>query len=180
MVVVSGMVIMFLNSHQGVLNEVVQWFGWEKINFLGSPEYFRSIIVITDIWHSVGWGTILYLAAMVGIDPQLYEAARIDGASKLRQIWHITIPGIAFVIVILLILNIGKFLDAGFEMILLLYSPSVYQVADIIDTYVYREGLVQLQYSFTAAVGLFKNVIGMLLILGTNYLAKKMNQTGIW
>jgi putative aldouronate transport system permease protein len=180
MVVLSGLVIMVLNSDSGVLNQVISYFGGEKRNFLGTPDYFRTILIATDVWHSAGWGTILYLAAMTGIDPQLYEAAKMDGASKWQQIRHITIPGIMFVIVILLILNIGKFLDAGFELILLIYSPSVYKVGDIIDTYVYREGLIKLQYSFSSAVGLFKNVVGMLLILGTNYLARRFNQTGIW
>jgi putative aldouronate transport system permease protein len=179
-VVLSGLVIMVLASDKGILNEIIAYFGGEKMNFLSSPDYFRRILVFTEIWHNVGWGTILYLAAMTGIDPQLYEAAKIDGASKWQQTRHITLPGIAFVIVLLLILNIGRFLDAGFELILLLYSPAVYQVGDIIDTYVYREGLIQLQYSFTSAVGLFKNVVGMFLILGANYIAKKWNQTGIW
>jgi putative aldouronate transport system permease protein len=179
-VVLSGLVIMVLNSERGVLNELIVFFGGDKHNFLGTPDGFRTILVSTEIWHSAGWGTILYLAAMTGIDPQLYEAAKMDGANKWQQIRHITLPGITFVIVLLLILNIGKFMDAGFELILLLYSPAVYKVGDIIDTYVYREGLIQLQYSFTAAVGLFKNIIGMLLILGMNYLAKKFNQTGIW
>jgi putative aldouronate transport system permease protein len=180
MVVLSGLVIMVLNSDSGVLNQLISYFGGEKLNFLGTPDYFRTILITTDVWHSAGWGTILYLAAMTGIDPQLYEAAKMDGASKWQQIRHITLPGIMFVIIILLILNIGKFLDAGFELILLIYSPAVYKVGDIIDTYVYREGLIQMQYSFSSAVGLFKNVIGMLLILGTNYLARRFNQTGIW
>jgi putative aldouronate transport system permease protein len=132
------------------------------------------------VWQTIGWGSILYLAAMTGIDPGLYEAAKMDGASRIRQAWHITLPGIAPVIVILLILSIGGLLNAGFEKVLLLYSPAVYEVADIIDTYVYREGLSKLDYSFATAVGLFKNVLAMFLILGANYMAKKMNQTGIW
>ncbi|WNQ14350.1 ABC transporter permease subunit [Paenibacillus aurantius] len=179
-VVVAGLAMMILSTDGGLINAAVVFLGGEPVHFLGSPGYFRSILVIAHVWQSIGWGSILYLAAMTGIDPGLYEAARMDGASRLRQAWHITLPGIAPVIVILLILSIGGLLNAGFEQVLLLYSPSVYEVADIIDTYVYREGLTKLNYSFATAVGLFKNIIAMLLILGSNYIAKKMNHTGIW
>ncbi|WP_238177822.1 ABC transporter permease [Paenibacillus contaminans] len=180
MIVLTGLIMHLLSTNGGLINEIVKWFGGEPVHFLGSTDYFRSILVISGIWHGIGWGSILYLAAIAGIDPQQYEAATIDGASKWRQIWHITLPGIVPVIVILLIFNIGGLLNAGFEKILLLYSPSVYEVADIIDTYVYREGLIAMQYSYAAAVGIFKNVIAMVLIVGANLLARKLNQTGIW
>lgn len=179
-VVLAGLTMMILSTDGGMINAMVVKFGGEPIHFLGSPDYFRSILVISHVWQSIGWGSILYLAAMTSIDPGLYEAARMDGAGRVRQAWHITLPGITPVIVILLVLSIGGLLNAGFEKVLLLYSPAVYEVADIIDTYVYREGLTKLDYSFATAVGLFKNVIAMVLILGANYLAKKMNQTGIW
>ncbi|WP_223830051.1 ABC transporter permease [Paenibacillus arenilitoris] len=179
-VVVAGLVMMVLSTDSGMINAIVVAFGGEPVHFLGDPAYFRSILVLSHVWQTVGWGTILYLAAMTGIDPGLYEAAKIDGASRLRQAWHITLPGITPVIAILLILSIGGLLNAGFEKVLLLYSPSVYSVADIIDTYVYREGLNKLNYSFATAVGVFKNILAMILILGANYVAKKMNQTGIW
>lgn len=179
-VVVAGLVQHLLTTNGGLVNQLVVWFGGDPVNFLGTADYFRSVLVTSSVWQSVGWGSILYLAAMTGIDPQLYEAAIIDGAGKRRQIWHITLPGIVPVIVILLIYNIGGLLNAGFEQILLLYSPSVYRVADIIDTYVYREGLTSLQYSYSAAVGIFKNIVAMILILGANYIARKFNQTGIW
>ncbi|SDD07398.1 putative aldouronate transport system permease protein [Paenibacillus sp. UNCCL117] len=179
-VVVAGLIMMVLSTDSGMINAAVVAFGGEPIHFLGSPEYFRSILVASHVWQSIGWGSILYLAAMTSIDPGLYEAAKMDGASRLRQMWHITLPGITHVIVIMLIFSIGGLLNAGFEKVLLLYSPSVYEVADIIDTYVYREGLTSLQYSFATAVGLFKNILAMILILGANYIAKKMNQTGIW
>ncbi|WP_245600143.1 ABC transporter permease [Paenibacillus harenae] len=179
-VVVAGLVMMVLSTDSGMINAIVVAFGGEPIHFLGDPKYFRSILVLSHVWQTIGWGTILYLAAMTGIDPGLYEAARIDGASRLRQAWHITLPGITPIIAILLILSIGGLLNAGFEKVLLLYSPSVYSVADIIDTYVYREGLNKLNYSFATAVGVFKNILAMILILGANYVAKKMNQTGIW
>jgi putative aldouronate transport system permease protein len=179
-VVVAGLAMMVLSTDGGLVNAIIVQFGGEPIHFLGNPSYFRSVLVISHVWQTIGWGSILYLAAMTGIDPGLYEAAKMDGASRIRQAWHITLPGIAPVIVILLILSIGGLLNAGFEKVLLLYSPAVYEVADIIDTYVYREGLSKLDYSFATAVGLFKNVLAMFLILGANYMAKKMNQTGIW
>lgn len=155
-------------------------FGGEPLFFLGDVHYFRGVLVVADIWKTVGFGSILYLAAITTIDPQQYEAAKMDGANKLRQIWHITLPGMSFVITILLIFSIGDLLNAGFEQILLLYSPAVYQVADIIDTYVYREGLIALQYSFAAAVGLFKSVLAVFLLLGANYTARKVNGQGLW
>ncbi|WP_342774510.1 ABC transporter permease [Paenibacillus piri] len=179
-VVVAGLVMMVLSTDRGLLNAIVVFLGGEPVHFLGDPAYFRGILVISHVWQSIGWGSILYLAAMSGIDPGLYEAAKMDGAGRYRQMWHITLPGITHVIVIMLIFSIGGLLNAGFEKVLLLYSPAVYEVADIIDTYVYREGLLSLNYSFATAVGLFKNVLAMFLILGANYIAKKMNQTGIW
>ncbi|MDF2958924.1 MAG: sugar transporter permease [Paenibacillus sp.] len=179
-VVVAGLVMMVLSTDRGLINAIVVFFGGEPIHFLGDPDYFRKILVVSHVWQSIGWGSILYLAAMSGIDPGLYEAAKMDGASRYRQMWHITLPGITHVIVIMLIFSIGGLLNAGFEKVLLLYSPAVYEVADIIDTYVYREGLLSLNYSFATAVGLFKNVLAMFLILGANFMAKKMNQTGIW
>ena len=127
----------------------------------------------------MGWGTILYLAAISNIDPQLYEAAVIDGAGKWRQTRHITLPGITFVIVILLIFRVGGLLSAGFEQILLLYSPPVYEVADILDTYVYRSGIISLKYSFATAVGLFKALLAAVLLLGSNVIAKRLGHTGI-
>lgn len=180
MVVVAGLLTNLLSTNNGILNAIMLAIGKQPISFLSDPAYFRTILVMSDIWQSIGWGSILYLAAMTGIDPQLYEAAKMDGANRLRQVWHITLPGISFVISILLILNVGRFLEAGFEQIFLLYSPAVYQVADIVDTYVYREGLLQMQYSFAAAIGMFKNIVGMTLILVSNYIVKKMDQPGLW
>lgn len=180
MVIVSGLVMNVLSTDGGLVNEIVRNFGGEPIHFLGSNDYFRSVLVTSHIWQQVGWGSILYLAALTGIDPQLYESAVLDGASKWRQVWHITLPGIAHVIVILLIFNVGGLLNAGFEQIFLLYSPAVYETADIIDTYVYRQGLVQFEYSYAAAVGLFKSVIAAFLIVGTNYLSKRFGQDGLW
>lgn len=180
MVVVAGLLTTLLTTDGGLANEIVKLFGYEPVSFLTDERYFRSVIVASGIWKEVGWGMIIYLAAIAGIDMQQYEAARIDGAGRMRQIWHITLPGMRHIIVILFILQIGGVMEAGFEQIFLLYSPPVYDVADIIDTYVYRKGLVEVQYSFGVAVGLFKSAIAVVLIIGTNWLAKKFGQEGIW
>ena len=180
MVVVAGIVMSLLTTEGGLINQIIALFGGEPHMFLGDPNQFRGILVLTTLWQEVGWGTILFLAAISNIDPQLYEAAVIDGAGKWRQTWHITLPGISFVIVILLIFRIGGLLNAGFEQILLLYSPPVYEVADILDTYVYRSGIESLKYSFATAVGLFKALIAAGLLLGSNVVAKRLGHTGIW
>jgi len=180
MVIVAGLLTTFLTTDGGIVNTLLQQMGLKQIFFLGDANYFRSVLVISGIWKEVGWGTIIYLAAIAGIDSHLYEAAKLDGAGRMRQIWHVTLPGISFIITLLLILSIGGLLDAGFEQIFLLYSPSVFKVADIIDTYVYRKGLVDLQYSYAAAVNLFKSLIAVILLLSANYLAKKYKQEGIW
>ncbi|TBL80614.1 ABC transporter permease [Paenibacillus thalictri] len=179
-VVIAGLMMNFFSTQIGFVNGIVRLFGGEPVFFLGSADYFRSLLVGSHVWHTVGWNTILYLAAMTGIDPQLYEAARMDGADKWRQTIHVTLPGIMHVIVILLIFNIGNLLNAGFEQTLLLYSPAVYQVSDIVDTYVYREGITSLHYSYTAAVGLFKNAVALILVLTANYAAKRLNQESLF
>ncbi len=180
MVVMAGLITTVLSTNGGMVNEIIKIFGGEPIFFLGDPRYFRSVLVISGIWKEVGWGSIIYLAAISNIDQEQYEAAIIDGANKLQRTWYITIPGILHVAIIMLILAVGGLLNAGFEQVLLLYSPAVYKVADIIDTYVYREGLGSLKYSFSTAVGFFKSVIALILILGTNFIAKKFDQQGIW
>ncbi len=180
MVIVAGLVYVVFGVQGGLINHLVKLFGGDPQHFLGDLRWFRTILVGTTVWQTVGWGSILYLAAMAGLNPETYEAAMIDGASKIQQIRHITLPGISHVIVILLIFRIGDLLDAGFEQILLLYSPAVYEVADIIDTYVYRAGLLDLRYSFAAAVGLFKSILALFLLLGANKLAHRLGHTGIW
>lgn len=180
MVVLCG-ITRTLFSSTGIVNQIQMLLtGGEPINFIGSASYFRPVLVIMSVWASIGWNSIIYLASITGIDPQFYEAAMVDGASKWRQVWNITIPCITPTIVIMLIMNVGSLMNAGFEQILLLYSPGVYSVGDIIDTYVYREGLINLNYSYTTAVGLFKSVVAAVLMLGTNLAAKAMGQEGIW
>ena len=180
MVIVAGLVYTVFSVQGGLVNHVVRFFGGEPQYFLGNPKYFRSILVGAEVWQTVGWGSILYLAGMANLNPELYEAAMIDGANKWQQAWAITLPGISHVIVILLIFRIGGMLDAGFEQVLLLYSPAVYGVADIIDTYVYRSGLLSLKYSFATAVGLFKSVLALILLLTANKLAHWLGHVGIW
>ncbi|TDF98053.1 ABC transporter permease [Paenibacillus piri] len=179
-VVLAGLLTTFLSPNTGVINYIIELLGFDPVFFLGDPGYFRFTLVMSGIWKEVGWGTIIYLAALAGIDPHLYEAAVVDGASRWKQIWHITIPSIMPVIAILFILRIGNLMDAGFDQVLNLYNPAVYGVADILDTYVYRVGINQMQYSFTTAVGLFKNVVGFIMILTANYCVKKAGEEGLF
>lgn len=179
-VIVSGLFFNLLSINGGIVNSMIKQLGGEPIAFFIEKNYFRSLLVITAGWKEVGWGTIIYLAAITGIDPQLYEAAIIDGANKFQQIWNITVPGITSTIVLMFILRIGSLLDAGMEQILTMYNPVVYEVADIIGTYVYRIGLGASDYSFATAVGLFNSIISLLLIMGGNYLSRRYMDKGIW
>jgi putative aldouronate transport system permease protein len=171
-VVLAGMVINFLSPSTGPVNHIVKSMGYDSIPFLLKPEYFRTILVTAEVWKGVGWGTIIYLAAMTGIDPSIYESARMDGATRLQQIRYITLPGIASTVVVLLILQMGSILDNGFEQVFLLYNPMTYDVADVFETYTYRIGLIDGRLSFAAAVGLFKAAVGLLLILTANRIAR--------
>ncbi|MGI2294976.1 ABC transporter permease [Paenibacillus sp. GXUN7292] len=179
-VILAGLFGTILSPSTGIVNYVLTLFGLDTIYFLGDPAYFRFTLVVTSIWKEVGWGTIIYLAALASINPSLYEAASIDGAGRWKQTLHITLPSILPVVCIMFIFQISGILDAGFDQILNLYHPAVYEVADILDTYVFRVGLSQMQYSLTTAVGLFKNVIALSLVLGTDYLIKKAGQEGLF
>jgi putative aldouronate transport system permease protein len=179
-VVVYGIVYAFLAPDAGLVNQTIRDFGGQTIDFLTNPDFFRTIVISSDIWKNTGFGAIIYLAALATVDPTLYEAARVDGASRWRQLWHITLPGVANVFILLLILRIGHILDAGFEQIFIFHNTRVYAVSDIIDTWVYRRGLEQLDFGVATAVGLFKGVIGLILVVGTNSIAKRMGQSSIW
>ncbi|GBG08353.1 protein lplB [Paenibacillus sp. MY03] len=179
-VVVGGIVIDLLSPSSGIINKVIQSFGLEPIFFMSDGQWFRWILVFSDNWKEAGWGAIIYLAAILGINDELYQAARVDGATRLRQIWHVTLPCIRSTIVILLLLRIGNVFDAGFEQILVMYNAMVYEVADIIDTYVYRVGLGQMQFGLTTAAGLFKSVIGCGLLIMANWMARRMGEEGIF
>ena len=179
-VVVAGIVINLLSPSTGVVNILLEDLGFEKINFLAKKEYFRWIIVFSDLWRVLGWHSVIYLAALTGVDPQLYEAAKIDGANKLATIWHITLPAIMTTINVLLLLRIGNMLNMGFEQVFLLYNPLVYEVGDVLETYIYRIGLVEAQYDFATAVGLFKSFIGLSLLLIANGASRKFNERGLF
>jgi putative aldouronate transport system permease protein len=178
-VIFAGIIFNFIGP-LGIINLVLKDIGIEPINFMTNPDYFRSILVITGILKEFGWGAIIYLAALSGLDPQLYEAAKIDGAGKLRQIWHITLPGLRSTIVLLFILSLGHILDAGFDQVFMLYNGAVLGVGDIIDTYVYRVGLLEAQYEMATAVGLFKGVVGMVLIVTANKVIRRLGEKSLW
>ncbi|MGW5348969.1 ABC transporter permease [Streptomyces sp. NPDC004031] len=178
-VIVAGVVMQFLAA-DGPVNQAVKHFGHKPILFIQEPGWFRSIYVSSELWQTVGWGTILYLAALTAIDDNLYEAARIDGANRWKQTWHVTLPGIRPTMVTLLILNIGTFMAVGFEKILLLYNPLTYPTADVISTYLYRMGVVSNNFSYAAAIGLFESLIGLVLIVSANRISRRTVGTSLW
>jgi putative aldouronate transport system permease protein len=179
-VIMFGVLLVLLSPGNGLLNEVIKGFGGEPIPFLTSPDHFRWVVILSDIWKETGWSTILYLAALLAISPDLYEAAAVDGATPLQRIWYISLPGIVPVIVLVTLLRMGHILEAGFNQIFVLYSVPVYSVSDIIDTWVYRQGVLQFQFSLATAVGFFKGVIGLVLILVANKVAKRLAQQSIY
>lgn len=180
-VIIAGIVTNFLAPTNGIVNIVIEKFGGEKINFLAMPEFFRTIYIGSmQVWKDVGYSAIIYLAAIAGINPALYEAAKMDGANRWKQMWHITLPGMLPTIMILLILNLGSFLEVGYESIILLYQPATYETADVINTYVYRAGLQGGNYEVGAAAGLFNSVVSLILVVVANRLSKKMTNIGLW
>ena len=181
-VVLAGMFQQLLSPNNGAVNAVLrEVFGVrDSIYFLGDNRYFRGTLIVTDIWKNVGWSSILYLATISGIDPALYEAATADGATRWQCTKYITLPSLVSTIVVMLILNVGSIMDAGFDQVFNLYNSAVYQTGDIIDTYVYRYGLGDLKYAQATAVGLFKNVIAFVLVAGTNLIARRISGEGIW
>lgn len=178
-VVIVGLVVNFV-APDGIINSMIGVFGIKPINFLVKPEWFRTLYIASGIWQTAGWGSIIYLAAISGIDSQLYEASVVDGANKLKQLWHITIPGIMPTIIIMLILNIGQIMTVGYEKILLLYTPATYETSDVINTYVYRRGIVSGEFSFGTAVGLFQSVINFVIVVSANKLSKKASDISLW
>ncbi|WP_445661505.1 ABC transporter permease [Bacillus sp. FSL K6-3431] len=179
-VIIVSISYVLLTMDGGLVNGVLETFGFQKVNFLLNEGWFRPMYIIQVIWREAGWGTIIYLAAIAAVDPSMYEAARMDGANRIQQIWHITIPAIKSVIVVLLILKIGDVLELGFEHVYLLLNASNREVGEIFDTYVYTTGLKQGQYSYSTAIGLFKGLIGLILVMGANKFAKKIGEEGIY
>ena len=178
-VVVCGMLTDFCLS-DGLFNQITGFFGVSSVSMLSEPKLFRTIYVASGIWQSMGWDSIIYLAAIAGIDTQLYEAASLDGAGRFKKIWHITLPGIKGTVVILFIMAIGKMMSVGSEKILLLYNPSTYKTADVISTYVYRKGLLDQDYSYSTAVNLFNSVINFALVFCANALSRKLTETSLF
>jgi len=178
-VVVCGMITSFTQS-DGLFNDVIAFFGGERSNLLIQSQYFYPIYILSGVWQGVGWNSIIFLAALAGIDQEQYEAARVDGANRIKQLWHITLPGLVPVISMLLVLNLGKILSVGYEKILLLYQPATYEVADVISTYSYRKGLVEANYSYSTAVGLFNSIVNITMLLLSNKMSKKLGQSGLF
>ncbi len=179
-VILGGIFISFLSPTMGPIGSVMTELGLEPIFFLGDTGWFVPTLIVTGIWQSVGWGSIVYLAAISSVDLGLYEAAVLDGANRLQSVWHITIPSIMQTVTIMFILNMGNILNAGFDQIFNLYNDAVLSVSDIIDTYVYRRGLVEMDYSFSTAVGLAKNVIGFVFVVTTNAFTRRFSEYGLW
>ena len=176
-VIMFGILLMLLSPGSGLINDIIKSFGGRPIAFMTDPGWFRVVVISSDIWKETGWSTILYLAALLAISPELYEAAAVDGASRLQRIWHISLPGILNVIVLVTLLRLGNILEGGFNQLFVLYSLPVYSVGDIIDTWVYRQGILEFQFSLATAVGLFKGAIGLVLIATSRNVAKRLAGT---
>lgn len=179
-VVVVGMIFLLFSPRAGIVNNVIELSGGEPIFFMGDPEWFRPLYIGSDIWQNAGFSMIIYLAALTAIDPSLHEAAKMDGANKFRRIWHIDIPGIMPVVTILFVLAIGNIFNLGFEKVYLMQTPLNLETSEIINTYVYKAGLQQAQFSYSAAIGLFNSVLNLILLVTFNYVAKKANQSSLW
>jgi putative aldouronate transport system permease protein len=179
-VVLVAMIINFTSVDIGIINTFIKWFGGEPRDFMGKSEYFRSLYVISGIWQSMGWNSIIYFAALAGVDPQLYEAAEIDGASRLQRIWHINLPGIAPTIIMLFILNCGSLLNVGYEKVFLMQNSLNIDVSEVISTYVYKVGLLGAKFSYTSAIGLFNTVINFALLLIVNFISRRVSDVGLF
>lgn len=177
--VLCGMIVDFC-ARGGIITQIAQLFGAKNSNLLLKAENFQKVYVISDIWQTLGWNSIIFYAAITGIDQQLYEAAEMDGASRFQKMLHVTLPGISQTIVIMLILRVGQMMSIGYEKTILLYNPNTYETADVISTYVYRKGLLDFDYSYSTAIGLFNSVINFILLVFANKMSKKFNDTSLW
>lgn len=179
-VVICGMLVNFLSPSTGIINTVIKAFGGKAINFLMEPKWFRTIFIASGIWQGFGWSAIIYLAALTGVSQDLYEAAKIDGASRLQRVIHISIPSIMPTIVVTFILQLGSLMSIGYEKLILLYNPVTLEVADVISSYTYRTGLVEGNYSFASAVGLFNSLINLVLVFIANTISKRVSDNSLW
>ncbi|MBR1715015.1 MAG: sugar ABC transporter permease [Treponema sp.] len=178
-VIMYGILLTLLSPGEGLVNEVIKFFGGEPVDFLTNVHTFPAIVVISDAWKEMGWAAIIFIAALMGIDPSLFEAAMVEGASAVQRVWYITLPSIKPVIVTVVLLKLGTILDAGFNQMFMLYSIPVYSVGDIIDTWVYRQGLLEFKFALATAVGIFKGAIGMLLVMISNKIVKKLTESSL-
>lgn len=179
-VVVCSMVIDLLSPSHGLINSIISTFGFEKQYFMIKPQWFRTVYIVSDIWKNMGYSSIIILAALCGIDNTLYEAGTVDGCGRFKSIWFITLPGILPTIATMFIISSGNMIRVGFEKIILLYNPTTYEVADVFATYVYRKGILETNYSYATAVGLFESLVSLALLLITNYASKKMSEQSLW
>lgn len=179
-VVLSGMIVSFLSTESGIINHIVAFFGFERQTWLQLPNWFSTIFVWSGVWQSTGWGTVIFMAALSGVDPTLHEAAIVDGASRIQRIWFINLPTIMPTIIILLIMNVGSLMAMGFERVLLIQNPLNQPMSDVIATYVYRVGLLEGQFSFAAAIGLFNSAINAILLVSVNTITRKLGEVGLW
>ncbi|WP_222861659.1 ABC transporter permease subunit [Oceaniovalibus sp. ACAM 378] len=179
-VIIAGIVITAFSPSAGIVNTILGWFGIDAIYFLTKPEWFRPIFVGTGIWQEAGFQSIVYLAAIAGVSPTLYESAVVDGASRWQMMWKITIPSIMPTIIIMLIIRIGNMLEVSFEMIILLYQPATFETADVVNTFIYRQGIQGGQYDLAAAAGLFNAVVAFVLVMTANTISKRYSRTSLW
>ncbi|ACT00726.1 binding-protein-dependent transport systems inner membrane component [Paenibacillus sp. JDR-2] len=179
LVVICGIITDFTNA-DGIINRLFMLIGYDGQAMLQKPELFRPIYILSEIWQRIGWESIIYIAALMSIDQEQYEAARIDGASRIKQIFFITLPGILPTITIMFILRMGNMLNVGFEKIILLYNPVTYNTADVISSFVYRKGLLEFGWSYSSAVGLFNSVVNLALLVTANYISRKVNKSSLW
>lgn len=179
LVVVTGIIKDFTQS-TGLINDIVVMLGGERTSLIQNPDLYRTIYIVSDIWQGVGWGSIIYLSALSGVSQDLYEAAAIDGAGRWKQLWNVTIPGIAPTIVIQLILRVGQLLGSGYEKTILLYNEATYETADVIGSYIYRVGILERNWSYSTAIGLFNSVINLILLIITNKISRKLSETSLW
>nr|WP_245600177.1 ABC transporter permease subunit [Paenibacillus harenae] len=179
-VVLAGLLFIFLSPQTGFVNQFIRLFGGDPVSFMTEPGWFKTIYVLSGAWQHMGWSSIIYLAALAGVDPQLHEAARVDGAGRIQRIWHINLPGIMPTIVILLILNAGRILSVGFEKVFLMQNQLNMETSDVIATHVYRMGIAGAQYSYSTAVGLFNAAVTFVMLIAVNAIARKVNETSLW
>ena len=179
-VIMYGILLALLAPGDGIVNDIIKAFGGQPVAFLTNTKTFPWIVILSDAWKEMGWSAIIFIAALIGIDPSLFEAAIVEGASALQRVWYITLPSIRPVIVIVVLLRLGTIMDAGFNQMFMLYSVPVYSVADIIDTWVYRQGLLEFQFSLATAVGIFKGIIGLILVVTSNWAVKKMTDSSLF